>query len=60
MGKQVFHASPACSSLLPPPLWGRVGEGSAFGCVSKETPLPTALGAVGLPHKGGGNTTGSA
>src|SRR5476651_817720 len=36
--------------LLPPPLWGRVGEGG--GRESGACRLPLSLA---LPHKGGGN-----
>jgi hypothetical protein len=44
----------SCPRLpIPSPL---VGEGWEEGCLLlKDTPLPTALCAVGLPHKGGCN-----
>jgi hypothetical protein len=43
---------------VPSPL---VGEGWGGGCLSLEdTPLPTALCAVGLPLMGGGNKVDAA
>jgi protein ImuB len=38
--------------VLPPPLWGRAGEGSK----PQEPPLPPPL-SLALPHRGGGNNT---
>src|ERR1700733_14496988 len=38
--------------VLPPPLWGRAGEGSK----PQEPPLPPPL-SLTLPHRGGGNNT---
>src|SRR5262249_15269414 len=44
--------------LAPSPLGGEGwGGGYGFWYASKETPLPAAPSAVGLPHKGGGNRT---
>ncbi|MDI3468545.1 MAG: hypothetical protein OJF62_000608 [Pseudolabrys sp.] len=38
-------------SLLPPPLWGRVGEGGS--CLPRWTPTPTAFGGRPSPQGGG-------
>ncbi|APO50159.1 hypothetical protein BDS110ZK25_35320 [Bradyrhizobium diazoefficiens] len=48
-------------TLLPPPLWGRVGEGGSPGRRRLWlTPLPDRLRRSDLPHKGGGNKKSAA
>ena len=43
---------------LPPPLWGRAGEGGSPGRRRLWfTPLPTLLRSVDLPLKGGGDAS---
>lgn len=46
-----FPSEVATALSLPPPLWGRGGEGGSH----KLRPLPEPLPSLALPHKGGGN-----
>ena len=51
-----ISVSKASTGVLPPPLWGRVGEGGGPGLRSLLlTPLPDRLWRSDLPHKGGGD-----
>ena len=50
MGATVGLGFPIRHSLLPPPLWGRVGVGG-----SRESDARGSSPSLALPHKGGGN-----